>query len=82
MRAVISDYLRTPFHRAHKGDLASVRPEDMLEVTIREIIKRNDLDVNDVEDLMLGCAYPEGVQGLNLGGLLHICPSFPTQFLE
>ena len=77
MRAVISDYLRTPFHRAHKGDLASVRPEDMLEVTIREIINRNDLDVNDVEDLMLGCAYPEGVQGLNLGRIATYLPELP-----
>ena len=54
MRAVISDYLRTPFHRAHKGDLASVRPEDMLDATVRRIIERNNIDVNDIEDLMLG----------------------------
>ena len=77
MRAVISDYLRTPFHRAHKGDLASFRPEDMLEATVRSIIERNNIDVNEIEDLMLGCAYPEGVQGLNLGRIATYLPQLP-----
>ncbi len=78
MRAVISDYVRTPFHRAHKGELASVRPEDMLEACISAIVERNNLDVNDIEDLMLGCAYPEGVQGLNLGRIATYLPALPN----
>ena len=78
MRAVIADYLRTPFHRAHKGALASVRPEDMLEATIRGIIAKNNVEVNDIEDLMLGCAYPEGVQGLNLGRIATYLPELPN----
>ena len=78
MRAVIADYLRTPFHRAHKGALASVRPEDMLEATIRGIIAKNNVEVNDIEDLMLGCAYPEGVQGLNLGRIAKYLPELPN----
>ena len=45
MRAVISDYLRTPFHRAHKGDLATVRREDMLDATVRSIIERNNIEL-------------------------------------
>ena len=78
MRAVISDYLRTPFHRAHKGELASVRPEDMLETCVSAIVERNNLHVNDIEDLMLGCAYPEGVQGLNLGRIATYLPGLPN----
>jgi len=78
MRAVIADYLRTPFHRAHKGALASVRPEDMLEATIRGIIEKNDVELTDIEDLMLGCAYPEGVQGLNLGRIATYLPELPN----
>ena len=78
MRAVISDYVRTPFHRAHKGELAEVRPEDLLEATISEILQRNNVDVNDIEDLMLGCAYPEGVQGLNLGRIATYLPGLPN----
>ena len=75
MRAVICDYVRTPFHRAHKGELAQVRPEDMLNATVSEILARSKVNVNDIEDLMLGCAYPEGVQGLNLGRIATYLPA-------
>ena len=78
MRAVICDYVRTPFHRAHKGELAQVRPEDMLNATVSEIIARSNVNVNDIEDLMLGCAYPEGVQGLNLGRIATYLPELPN----
>lgn len=78
MRAVICDYVRTPFHRAHKGELAQVRPEDMLNATVSEILARTKIDVNDIEDLMLGCAYPEGVQGLNLGRIATYLPGLPN----
>ena len=78
MRAVICDYVRTPFHRAHKGELAQVRPEDMLKATVSGIINRTNVDVNDIEDLMLGCAYPEGVQGLNLGRIATYLPRLPN----
>ena len=78
MRAVISDYVRTPFHRAHKGELAQVRPEDMLNATVTEILDRTKVNVNDIEDLMLGCAYPEGVQGLNLGRIATYLPGLPN----
>ena len=88
MRAVICDYVRTPFHRAHKGELAQVRPEDMLNATVSEILARTKINVNDIEDLMLGCAYPEGVQGLNLGriatyllGLPNTIPGMTTNRL-
>ena len=77
MRAVISDYVRTPFHRAHKGELAQVRPEDMLNATVSAILERTNFDVRDIEDLMLGCAYPEGVQGLNLGRIATYLPGLP-----
>ena len=78
MRAVISDFVRTPFHRAHKGELANFRPEDMLEAIVSAIINRNNVDTSDIEDLMLGCAYPEGVQGLNLGRIATYLPGLPN----
>ena len=78
MRAVISDYVRTPFHRAHKGALAKFRPEDMLEAIVSGILDRNDVNTEDIEDLMLGCAYPEGVQGLNLGRIATYLPGLPN----
>ena len=77
MRAVISDYVRTSFHRAHKGELASVRPEDMLNAVVTSIINRSGVIASDIDDLMLGCAYPEGVQGLNLGRIATYLPGLP-----
>ena len=78
MRAVITDYVRTPFHRSHKGEFANIRPEDMLEAIVSGILERNALNSNVIEDLMLGCAYPEGVQGLNLGRIATYLPGLPT----
>ena len=43
MKAVIVDWLRSPFHRAHKGKLANVRPDEMAGQVIRELMKRNNL---------------------------------------
>tara|TARA_B100000424_G_scaffold270974_1_gene271928 strand:- start:1142 stop:2200 length:1059 start_codon:yes stop_codon:yes gene_type:complete len=50
----------------------------MLECIISEVISRNDLNLTDVEDLMVGCAYPEGVQGLNIGRIATYLPGLPT----
>lgn len=88
MGARIVAYARTPFHPAHKGELASVRPEDMTGVLAKEMMHRTGIEANDVEDVYLGCAYPEGVQGLNLGrittymaGLPHSVPGATTNRL-
>ena len=50
----------------------------MLNAVISGIVDRNELNVHDVEDLMLGCAYPEGVQGLNLGRIATYLPGLPN----
>ena len=43
MKAVIVDWLRSPFHRAHKGKLANVRPDEMAGQVIRQLMERNDI---------------------------------------
>jgi len=78
MAAVIAGYVRSPFHRAHKGLLSAVRPEDMASQVIMELLDRLEVRVDDIEDLMLGCAYPEGVQGLNLGRMVTYLSGLPT----
>ncbi|MDP6869662.1 MAG: thiolase family protein [Candidatus Poseidoniaceae archaeon] len=78
MGAVIADYVRTPFHRAHKGELFQTRPEDLVSALIQEIQVRNNVITNDIEDLLLGCAYPEGVQGLNLGRIATYLSGLPS----
>lgn len=67
---VIVGYARSPFHFAGKGELASVRPDDLAAMVITELLKRTGVDVNDIEDLILGCAFPEGEQGFNLARLV------------
>ena len=78
MEAVICDFVRSPFHRAHKGALSNSRPEDMVSAVVREAISRSGIEGDSVEDLLLGCAYPEGVQGLNLGRMATYLSGLPT----
>ncbi|MEC9001110.1 MAG: thiolase family protein [Candidatus Thermoplasmatota archaeon] len=77
MTAVIVDWARSPFHRAHKGELRTVRPDDLASQVISGLIQRNDIDVAEFDDLILGCAYPEAEQGYNLGRLVTALSGFP-----
>ena len=77
MKAVIVDWLRSPFHRAHKGKLANIRPDEMAGQVIRKLIERNNISGSMIDDLILGCAYPEGEQGYNLGRLLSFLGELP-----
>ena len=77
MKAVIVDWLRSPFHRAHKGKLANVRPDELAGQVIRELMKRNNISGSMIDDLILGCAYPEGEQGYNMGRLLTFLGDLP-----
>ena len=78
MRTVIVDYCRTPFHRAHRGELKDIRPEDLSSTVIAEIVERNDINADSFEDVLLGCAYPEGEQGLNLGRISTYLAGLPN----
>ena len=78
MKAVIVDWLRSPFHRAHKGKLANVRPDEMSGQVIRQLLQRNKIPGSMIDDLILGCAYPEGEQGYNLGRLLTFLGDLPV----
>jgi len=55
---VIVGYVRSPFHFAGKGELASVRADDLAALTVAELLKRTGIGANDIEDLILGCAFP------------------------
>ena len=77
MRAVVAGYCRTPFHRAHRGELKETRPEDMAAIVIQESIKKSGIEFNQIEDVMVGCAYPEGEQGLNIGRISTYLAGLP-----
>ena len=64
--AVICGYVRSAFTPAKKGDLAKVRPDDLAAGVVNGLIEKYKINVDDVEDLILGCAFPESEQGMNL----------------
>ncbi len=63
-KVVICGFKRSPFHFATKGSLAGVRPDDMAAMVVKDLVK--DLNATDIEDLLLGCAFPEAEQGFNI----------------
>jgi acetyl-CoA acyltransferase len=67
---VIAGYCRSPFTPAQKGQLAKVRPDDLAAQVIKGLIDKTGVAPQDVEDLILGCAFPEGEQGMNLARLI------------
>jgi len=70
---------RTAVGRAKRGALATVRPEDMARAAIEAAWSRaGDLDRAIVDDLVLGCAFPEGSQGLNLARSVALLSGFPS----
>ena len=65
--AVIVSAVRTAVGRANRGTLIDVRPDEMASVVINEVLARAEpVQANDVEDVILGCSFPEGEQGLNV----------------
>ena len=67
---VIAGYSRSPFTPAHKGLLSTVRPDDLVAQVVKGLINKTGVNPQDIEDLILGCAFPEGEQGLNLARLV------------
>ena len=75
--AVIVDYARSPFTPAKKGALARLRPDDLAAQVVRGLIARLAIDPALIEDLILGCAMPEGEQGLNVARLVGLLADLP-----
>ena len=74
---VIAGYARSPIHFAHKGLMAKVRPDDLAAQVIRGLVERTGVNVDDIEDLILGCAFPEGEQGFNMARLVALLAGLP-----
>lgn len=77
--AVIAGYARTPFHFAKKGRLVGVRPDDLAAAAVKGLIARTQVNPNDIEDLILGCSYPEGEQGHNMARLVVFLAGLPVE---
>lgn len=74
---VIAGYVRSPFTLANKGALAGTRADDIAAQVIRGLIERTGVDPKKIEDVILGCAFPEGEQGFNLARLLVFMADLP-----
>ncbi|MEE8507063.1 MAG: thiolase family protein, partial [Kiloniellales bacterium] len=74
---VIAGYARSPFHFAGKGALTKVRPDEMAAQVVRGLLDKTGVDAADIEDLIVGCAFPEGEQGLNVARLIGFLADLP-----
>ncbi|MBV6713029.1 acetyl-CoA C-acyltransferase [Paenibacillus chitinolyticus] len=77
--AVIVSIVRTPVGKAKKGSLAQTRAEDLGRIVLNEAVRRAPgLRKEDVEDIIIGCAMPEGEQGLNFARTMALYAGFPA----
>lgn len=75
--AFIVGAVRTPGCRANKGKLRDVRPDDLAATAIKGLMEKTGIDPNLVEDVILGCAFPEGEQGMNMGRIAAMKAGLP-----
>lgn len=74
---VIAGYVRSPFTIANRGELAKVRPDELAGQVIQGLMRKTSVKAEDIEDLILGCAFPEGEQGLNVARLVGFLADLP-----
>ncbi|MDP3813970.1 thiolase family protein [Pseudomonas sp.] len=74
---VIAGFARSPFHFAKKGGLVDIRPDDLAAQTLRGLMAKLDLDPKEIEDVIMGCAYPEAEQGMNIARIASFRAGFP-----
>jgi acetyl-CoA acyltransferase len=76
---VIVAAARTAVGKAKRGSLATVRPDELAVAVIRDLIKRiGPINLADINDVILGCAFPEGEQGLNMSRLVALRAGLPV----
>ncbi|HEP8650698.1 TPA: thiolase family protein [Pseudomonas aeruginosa] len=74
---VIAGYARSPFHFARKGALVDIRPDDLAAAVLKGLVEKLDLDPALLEDVVMGCAYPEAEQGMNIARIASFRAGFP-----
>nr|WP_187808536.1 thiolase family protein [Pseudomonas alcaligenes] len=74
---VIAGYARSPFHFAKKGGLINLRPDDLAAQVLKGLVNKLDLDPSQLEDVIMGCAYPEAEQGMNIARIASFRAGFP-----
>ncbi len=75
---VIAGYTRSPFTFAHKGELAKIRPDEAASQVVKALVERTGVNTDDLEDLIMGCAFPEGEQGFNAARMVGFLAGLPN----
>jgi len=78
-KAYILASYRTPGCRASKGKLKDVRPDDLAAIAIKGLLDRTGIDPMTVDDVYLGCAFPEAEQGMNVGRVASLKAGLPIE---
>ncbi len=68
--SVIAGYSRSPFAMASKGKLIHVKPVNLLAEVIKNLVSKSKIDPDDIEDVVIGCAFQVGEQCFNIGRLV------------
>ena len=77
--AYIVTSIRTPGCKRKKGAFKDTRPEDLLSFILTAAVEKTEnLEKKDVEDIMIGCSFPEAEQGLNIGRIAPQIAGFPV----
>jgi len=77
MDAYIVDFARSPYQFARKGRFAGLRPDDLAAQVVRALVARQPFEPELIEDIILGCAYPEAEQGDNLARIVGFLAGLP-----
>jgi acetyl-CoA acyltransferase len=76
--AVIVSAVRTPVGKGKRGGLATVRPDELATAVVKALLARTQgLDPKEIDDVILGCAFPEGEQGLNMARMVALRAGLP-----
>ena len=76
---VVVDSIRTGLGKSFKGALNATRPDDMLAHVIKEMINRHpNIPLDEIDDVVMGCAFPEGAQGLNIARIAAMLAGLPV----
>jgi len=74
---VVAGYARSAFTPAKKGSLSRVRGDEMAAEVVRALIARTGVKAEDIEDIIVGCSFPEGEQGLNVARMIGMLADLP-----
>ena len=76
--AVVVESLRTGLPKAHRGSFNMTEPVDYLAHTLRAVVERvPNLDAAEIRDVIVGCGFPEGCQGMNMARIAAMAAGFP-----